>query len=61
MVVLSLRIREVVGSSPAHDTGCIKPETFKIGSDCSFAKNTAFRSEEHGSFGYYLKNGGLMS
>jgi hypothetical protein len=34
---------------------------FKIGSDCSFAKSTAFRSENHGSFGYDLKNGGPVS
>jgi hypothetical protein len=34
---------------------------FKIGSDCSFAKSTAFRCENHGSFGYDLKNGGPMS
>jgi hypothetical protein len=33
----------------------------KIGSDCSFTKSTAFRSENHGSFGCDLKNGGPMS
>jgi hypothetical protein len=39
----------------------IKPKTFKMGSDCSFAKSTAFRSENHGSFGYDLNNGGPVS
>jgi hypothetical protein len=39
----------------------VKPKTYKIGSDCSFAKNTAFRSENHGSFGYDLKYGGPVS
>jgi hypothetical protein len=32
-----------------------KPKTFKIGSDCSFAKSTAFRSENHRSFRYDKK------
>jgi hypothetical protein len=59
-VVLSLSIREVVSSSPAR-TGCIQPKTFKIGSDCSFANSTAFGSENHGSFGYDLKNGAPVS
>jgi hypothetical protein len=30
----------------------------KIGRDCSFAKTTAFTSDNHGSFGYAIKNGG---
>jgi hypothetical protein len=30
----------------------------KIGSDCSFAKSTTFRSDNHGSFGYAIRNGG---
>jgi hypothetical protein len=60
VVVLSLSKREVVSSSPAH-AGCVKPKTFRIGSDCSFAKNTAFGSENQGSFEYDLKNGGLVS
>jgi hypothetical protein len=46
VVVLSLSIREVVSKSPAR--ACrVKPKTFKIGSDCSFAKSTAFRSENN--------------
>jgi hypothetical protein len=57
VVVLSLTIREVMSSSPAR-AGRVKP---KIGSDCSFAKSTAFRSENHGSFGYGLKNEGPVS
>jgi hypothetical protein len=44
-----------------HYTGSVKPKTFKIGSDYSFAKSAAFRSENHGSFGYDLKNGGPVS
>jgi hypothetical protein len=60
VVVLSLSIRKVVSSSPARD-GSVKPKTFKLGSDCSFAKSTSFRSENHGSFGYGLKNEGPMS
>jgi hypothetical protein len=60
VVMLTLSIREVVSSSPAR-TGHFKLKTFKIGSDCSFAKSMAFRSENHGSFGYDLKNGGPMS
>jgi hypothetical protein len=60
LVVLSLSIREVVSSSPAR-AGSVKPKTFKIGSDCSFSKSTAFRSENHGSFGHDLKNGGPVS
>jgi hypothetical protein len=58
VVVLSLGKREVVSSSPAH-VGRIKPKMFKIGSDCSFAKSTAFRSENHRSFRHDLKNGGV--
>jgi hypothetical protein len=38
-------------------TGCCS----LVGSDCSFAKSTAFRSENHGSVGYDLKNGGPVS
>jgi hypothetical protein len=60
VVVLSLSIREVVSSSPVR-AGRVKPKTFNIGSDCFFAKSTAFRSENHGSFGYDLKNGGPVS
>jgi hypothetical protein len=60
VVVLSLRKGKVVSSSPAH-TGCVKPKTFKRGTDCSFAKSTAFRSENQGSFGYDLKHGGHVS
>jgi hypothetical protein len=60
VVVLSLSKREVVSSSPAQ-TGRVKPKAFEIGSGCSFAKSTAFRSENHGSFRYDLKNGGPVS
>jgi hypothetical protein len=60
LVVFSLSIQEVMSSSPAQ-AAHIKPKTFKIHSDCSFAKITAFISENHGSFGYDLKNGGLVS
>jgi hypothetical protein len=60
VVVLSLSKREVMSSSPAR-ASCVKPKTFKIESDCSFAKCTAFRSENHGSFGYDLINGGTVS
>jgi hypothetical protein len=60
VVVLSLSIREVVSSNTAR-TGCVKPKMFEIGSDCFFAKSTAFRSENHGSFEYDLKNGGPVS
>jgi hypothetical protein len=42
VVVLSLSKRKVVSSSPAR-AGRVKPKTFKIGSDCFFAKSTAFR------------------
>jgi hypothetical protein len=41
VIVLSLSIRKVVSSSPAR-AGRVKPKTFKIGSDCSFAKSTPF-------------------
>jgi hypothetical protein len=58
--VLLLSIQEVVSSSPAR-AGHVKPKTLKIGSDCFFAKSTAFRSENHGSFGYDLNNGGPVS
>jgi NAD(P)-dependent dehydrogenase (short-subunit alcohol dehydrogenase family) len=34
---------EIVSLSPAR-AGRVKPNTFNIGSDCSFAKSTAFRS-----------------
>jgi hypothetical protein len=57
VVVLSLSKREVVSSSSAR-AGCVKPKTIKIGSDCSFAKSTAVKNENHGSFGYDLENGG---
>jgi hypothetical protein len=60
VVVLSLSKREVVSSSPTRASR-VKPKSFRIGSDCSFAKSSAFRSENHGSFGYDLKNGGPMS
>jgi hypothetical protein len=60
VVVLSLSIPDVLSSSPAR-AGRVKPKAFKIGSDCSFAKSTVFRSENHGSFGYDLKNGGSVS
>jgi hypothetical protein len=55
VVALSLRIREVVSSIRSR-AGRVKPKTFRIGSDCSFVKSTAFSSENHGSFGYDLKN-----
>jgi hypothetical protein len=60
VVVLSLSKREVMSSSPAR-AGRVKPKTFKICSDCSFAKSTAFRRSNHGSFEYDLKNGGPVS
>jgi hypothetical protein len=42
--------------------GRVKPKTLiKIGSDCSFPKFTAFISDNHGSFGYAIKNGGPVS
>ena len=52
--------REVVSLSPAR-AGCVKHKTVKIGSDCFFARSTAFRRYNHGSFGYDLKNGGPVS
>jgi hypothetical protein len=58
--VLSLSIREIVSSRPARASR-VKPKTSKIGSDCSFAKSTAFKRENHGSLGYDLKNGGPVS
>jgi hypothetical protein len=61
VAVLSIGIREVVSSSPLDRTGHVKPKTFEIGSVCSFVKSTAFRSEDHGFFGYDLKNGSPMS
>jgi hypothetical protein len=61
VVVLSLNIREVVSSS-LDRAGRLKPKTFIIiGSDFSFAKSAVFRSEDHGSFGYDLTNGGPVS
>jgi hypothetical protein len=33
----------------------------EIGSDCSFAKSTAFTSDYYGSLGYAIKNGGSVS
>jgi hypothetical protein len=61
VVVLSPSIWEAMGLSPARDTCWVKPKTFKIDSDCSFAKSTAFRSENHRSFGHDLKNAGPVS
>jgi hypothetical protein len=46
VVVLLLGIREVMSSSPAR-ADHVKFMTFEIGSDCSFAKSTAFRSENN--------------
>jgi hypothetical protein len=61
VVVPLLSTWAIVSSSPAR-AGRVKPRAFlKIGSDCSFTKNTAFRSENHKSFGYELKNGGPVS
>jgi hypothetical protein len=54
VVVFSISMREVVSSSRAR-AGRVKPKTFKIGSEYSLAKITAFKSENHGSFGYDLK------
>jgi hypothetical protein len=42
VVVLSLSKQKVVSSSPAR-VGRVKPKTFKIGSDCSFAKSMTFK------------------
>jgi hypothetical protein len=58
--VFSLSKREVVSSSPIR-AGRVKDKTFKIGIDCSFAKKTAFRSDNHGSCGYALKKRGPVS
>jgi hypothetical protein len=44
--VISLKIREVVSLSPAS-ADRVKSKTFKIGRDCSFAKSTEFRNENH--------------
>ena len=52
VVVLLLSKREVVSSSPARVCSCVKPKTSKIGSDCFFAKITAFRRWNRGSFEY---------
>jgi hypothetical protein len=60
VVLLSHSNLEFVSSSPAR-TGGVKPKPFKIGSDCSIPKSTAFRIENHGSFGYDLRNGGPVS
>jgi hypothetical protein len=60
VVVFSLSIWEVESSSPTR-AGSIKPKTFKIGSDSSFAKSTTFRSDNHGSFGYDVENGSPVS
>jgi hypothetical protein len=60
VAVLLLSIREAGSSSPAR-AGRVKPKTFNIVSDCSFAKSTALRSENQRSFGYDLKNGAPMS
>jgi hypothetical protein len=42
---------ELMASKPRH----------QMGSDCSFVKRSAFRSENHGSFGYDFKNRGPVS
>jgi hypothetical protein len=42
-------------------TSLVKPKTFKTDSVCSIAKSTALISENNGSFGYDLKNGGPVS
>jgi hypothetical protein len=60
VVVISLNIREVMSSSPARAVR-VKPKTFKLGSDCSFAKSTVFRSEDYGSFRHDIKNRGPVS
>jgi hypothetical protein len=49
VIVLSLSKWEVVSSRPAR-AGRVKPKTHKIGSDCFFAKSTAFRSENDESW-----------
>jgi hypothetical protein len=49
-----------VSSSPFR-AGHVKPKTFNIGSDCSFAKNPVLRSENHGVFGHDFKEGGPVS
>jgi hypothetical protein len=54
VVVLSLSIQEVMSLSPTR-AGHIKPKTFKIGSDCSFSKSIAFRSESQGLSDMTLK------
>jgi hypothetical protein len=51
VLVFSFSILEVLSSSPAR-AGRAKPKTLRTGSDCSFVKSTAFRSENHRSFGY---------
>jgi hypothetical protein len=43
------------------DAGLYQTQDVKIGSDCSFAMSAAFRSDNHGSFGYAIKNGGPVS
>jgi hypothetical protein len=40
--ISTLHIYSRCSSSPAR-AGRVKPKTFKIGSDCFFAKSTAFR------------------
>jgi hypothetical protein len=39
----------------------VNPKILNIGSHCSFAWDSAFRSENNEPFGYDLKNGGPMS
>jgi hypothetical protein len=56
----SLSTQEVVSWSPAP-ADRFKPKASKISCDCSFAKSMTFRCENHGSFGYILKNGGSVS
>jgi hypothetical protein len=54
VVALSLRIREEMSSSLA--LACrVNSKNIDIGSDCSFAKSTTYKSESHRSFGYGLK------
>jgi hypothetical protein len=59
-LVLSLIKRKVVSWSPTR-AGRVKRKSFNVGSDCSFANSTTFRSENHGSFGYDLKKAGPVS
>jgi hypothetical protein len=56
VVVLSFSIQEVVSSSPAC-TGRVKPKPFKIGSELLLRQER----KNDGSFGYDLKNRGIVS